>query len=338
MDVVTGAVSAMVSTTYPVDHYEILGVAASASDEEIRQRYRFLALAFHPDRYQRNPEHHHLAEQQIKRINEAYRVLSDPQQRAAFDHLRRTSGNERGQMRSSTAVYAQSLQEMARSTQRLHQIEQELLSTRERLEQSEQTNALLNHRLAELEQLRSSERTLFDAEQRTLRQQVEQMAREQIESERTLRSKLERAERKIHRLEQDIERKNELIERLKHAKAEWDASSQSRIEQLTQRVERLRAELEEREQQLAEAVGGRQRLQQQMSQEQHSALHVAQRYSTALSISETEAARLQIELDAMTAAQQRSRTIMRLWQVAAVIGIINTAILLAIALNWLSGG
>ena len=328
----------MASTAYPVDHYEILGVTASASDEEIRRRYRFLALAFHPDRYQRNPEHHHLAEQQIKRINEAYRILSDPQLRAAFDQTRRTSSHEYSHARSSTAVYAQSLQEMARSTQRLNQIEQELLTTRARLEQSEQANALLNSRLAELDQLRTAERTTFETEQRTLRQQVEQMAREQTESERTLRGKLERAERKSQRLEQDIERKNELIERLKHAKAEWDTSSQNRVDQLTQRVERLRAELEDRDQQLAEAIGGRQRIQQQMSQEQHSALHAAQRYSTALSISETEAARLQIELDALTATQQRSRAIMRLWQIAAVIGIVNTAILLVIALNWLSGG
>ncbi len=328
----------MASTAYPVDHYEILGVASTASDEEIRRRYRFLALAFHPDRYQRNPEHHHLAEQQIKRINEAYRVLSDPQLRATFDSARRTPAHEYNQVRSSTAVYAQSLQEMARSSQRLTQVEQELLATRARLEQSEQANALLNSRLAELDQLRSAERTTFEAEQRTLRHQVEQMAREQTDAERTLRAKLERAERKIQRLEQEIERKNELVERLKHAKAEWEASSQSRIDQLTQRIERLRAELEERDQELAEAIGGRQRLQQQISQEQHSAQHTAQRYSTALSISETEAARLQIELDALNATHQRSRAIMRLWQIAAVIGIVNTAILLVIALNWLSGG
>jgi len=328
----------MVSAVYPVDHYEILGVAASASDDEIRRRYRFLALAFHPDRYQRNPEHHHLAEQQIKRINEAYRVLSDPQLRAAFDHTRRIPVADHSYTRSSTAVYAQSLQEMARSTQRLHQIEQELLATRAQLERSEQANTLLNSRLAELEQLRSGERTTFDAQQRALRQQVEQMAREQVESERMLRSKLERAERKIQRLEQDVERKNELVERLKHAKAAWDVSSQNRVDQLGQRIERLRAELAEREQQLAEAVGGHQRLQQQVSQEQHSARHAALHYSTALSASETEAARLQIELDALAAAQQRSRTIMRLWQIAAVIGIVNTAILLVIALNWLNRG
>lgn len=323
---------------HPVDHYEVLGVAASASDEEIRRRYRFLALAFHPDRYQRNPEHHHLAEQQIKRINEAYRVLSDPQLRSAFDSARRAGVNEFDSRRTSTAVYAQSLQEMARSSQRLHQIEQELLVARERLERSEQANALLNSRLAELERLRSSERTAFDAEQRVLRQQIEQMVRERSELERTLRSKLERAERKAQRLGEDVERKNKLVEQLKHAKAEWDASSQSRFDQLNQRIERLRAELAEREQQLVEAIGVRQHLQQQIAQEQHNAQHAAQRYSTALSSSETEAARLQIELDAMTAVQQRSRTIMRLWQVAAVIGIINTAILLVIALNWLSGG
>lgn len=61
----------MATSTQQVDHYEVLGVSTLATEDEIRQRYRFLALAFHPDRHQRNSEHHHLAEQQIKRINEA---------------------------------------------------------------------------------------------------------------------------------------------------------------------------------------------------------------------------------------------------------------------------
>ncbi len=329
----------MAQATQSLDHYEILGVAPSANDEEIRRRYRFLALAFHPDRFTRNSEHHGLAEQQIKRINEAYRVLSDAQMRAAFDNERRLlAGSEANLLRSSASVYAKSLQEMALSSHRLHQVEQELLSARERLERSEHLNATLQARLAELEQLRSGERTTFDAEQKTLRHQIEQMARQQAETERTLRTKYDRAQRKIERLEQDAERKNDLIERLKHAKDDWETSSQNRVDLLNQRIERLRAEIEDRDQRLAEAIGGRQHLQQQISHEQHAAKHVAQRYSSALSISETEAARLQIELDALAATQQRSRTITRLWQTAAVIGLINTGILLALAVQWLSGG
>jgi curved DNA-binding protein CbpA len=329
----------MALSTQPVDHYEILGVVSSASDEEIRRRYRFLALAFHPDRYARNSEHHVLAEQQIKRVNEAYRILSDSQMRAAFDNERRLSaGSDASHLRSPASVYAKSLQEMALSSHRLHQVEQELQTARERLERSEQTNATLHNRLAELEQLRSSERTTFDAEQKLLRHQIEQMARQQTESERALRTKYERAIRKVERLEQDAERKNELLERLKHAKDEWETSSQNRVDLLNQRIERLRAEVEDRDQRLAEAIGGRQRLQQQISHEQHSVKHAVQRYSSALSDSETEAARLQIELDALATTQQRSRTITRLWQIAAVIGLINTGILLALAVQWLSGG
>lgn len=329
----------MALSAQSVDHYKILGIASSASEEEIRRRYRFLALAFHPDRFARNSEHHGLAEQQIKRVNEAYRILSDPQMRAAFDSERRLSlSSDASHLRSSASVYAKSLQEMALSSHRLHQVEQELLTARERLERSEKTSATLQSRLAELEQLRSSERTTFDAEQKLLRYQLEQMTRQQTEAERTLRTKYERALRKIERLEQDAERKNDLIERLKHAKDEWETSSQGRVDLLNQRIERLRAEIEERDQRLAEAVGGRQRLQQQISHEQHSAKHVAQRYSSALSVSETEAARLQIELDALATTQQRSRTITRLWQTAAVIGLINTGILLALAIQWLSGG
>lgn len=70
------------------DHYETLGISGSASAEEIRQRYRFLAQAYHPDKFP-DPGHKEEAESAFKKVQEAYRVLSDPRQRAVYDLTRR---------------------------------------------------------------------------------------------------------------------------------------------------------------------------------------------------------------------------------------------------------
>lgn len=70
------------------DLYEILGVKPEASMDEIRERYRFLAMAYHPDRFP-NTTMRQNAEAEMKRINEAYAVLSHPQKRAEYDRNRK---------------------------------------------------------------------------------------------------------------------------------------------------------------------------------------------------------------------------------------------------------
>ncbi|GBD11058.1 Chaperone protein DnaJ [bacterium HR23] len=62
------------------DYYEVLGVPRDATEEEIRKAFRRLALEWHPDR-NKDPQ----AAERFKEINEAYQVLSDPQQRALYD-------------------------------------------------------------------------------------------------------------------------------------------------------------------------------------------------------------------------------------------------------------
>jgi curved DNA-binding protein CbpA len=329
----------MAASTQQVDHYEVLGISALATEDEIRRRYRFLALAFHPDRHQRNAEHHHLAEQQIKRINEAYRVLSDPHLRAAFDASRQigVSGEAFG-ARAGASIYAQSLQDMARASQRLAQVEQELAKSRAHLEQQERDSADLSARLGELAQVHAAERAAFESERKTLLRQIEDLTQSTNAAESTLRIQLDQAERKIERLQQEVMRKTALLDQLNAAKTAWESSSQSRFDALNQRVTRLRDDLETRNHELAAAIASNQALQEQLTQEQRSVRQTLQSYSGALNVSETEAARLQIELDSFTAAQRRSRTITRLWQVAAIIGIANTLILLVIVLQWLRGG
>jgi DnaJ-class molecular chaperone len=67
------------------DYYTILGVAAEATEDEIRRAYRRLALRWHPDRNAGDPA----ASERFKEISEAYAVLIDPAKRRDYDRLRR---------------------------------------------------------------------------------------------------------------------------------------------------------------------------------------------------------------------------------------------------------
>ena len=64
-----------------IDFYELLEVERSADDKTIKSSFRRLAMRFHPDK---NPGDES-AEARFKQINAAYAVLSDPQNRAAYD-------------------------------------------------------------------------------------------------------------------------------------------------------------------------------------------------------------------------------------------------------------
>ena len=66
------------------NYYEILDVPSRASQHEIKDRYRFLANAYHPDKFS-TPAHKAQAEARFKKINEAYQVLSVPAKRAEYD-------------------------------------------------------------------------------------------------------------------------------------------------------------------------------------------------------------------------------------------------------------
>ena len=63
------------------DPYQTLGLAKTATDEEIRKAYRKLAKEHHPDLNPGNKQ----AEARFKEISAAYTVLSDPEKRRAFD-------------------------------------------------------------------------------------------------------------------------------------------------------------------------------------------------------------------------------------------------------------
>ncbi|HEY7319081.1 MAG TPA: molecular chaperone DnaJ [Candidatus Binatia bacterium] len=80
----------MEATQQKRDYYEVLGVERAATQEQIKQAYRQLALQWHPDR---NPTAE--APDKFKEIAEAYAVLSDKTKRNAYDTMGHAGVSER---------------------------------------------------------------------------------------------------------------------------------------------------------------------------------------------------------------------------------------------------
>lgn len=98
-------------------HYETLEVEETASQTEIKRAYRRLAKQFHPDSQTAIASHNRIA-----RLNSAYEVLGDPQQRVMYDRQRQ--GLARGDAASSAHQRTQrtaDLQNLYRQQRQAHQ-------------------------------------------------------------------------------------------------------------------------------------------------------------------------------------------------------------------------
>jgi curved DNA-binding protein CbpA len=65
-----------------INLYQILDVSPNSTHDEIKANFRRKALQFHPDRNVSNP----WAEEQFKKVAEAYKILGDEQKRQTYDH------------------------------------------------------------------------------------------------------------------------------------------------------------------------------------------------------------------------------------------------------------
>ena len=67
------------SSNQAVDYYETLQISPNAEPETVHRVFRLLAQRFHPDNTETGNEGN------FRLLNDAYRVLSDPEQRARYD-------------------------------------------------------------------------------------------------------------------------------------------------------------------------------------------------------------------------------------------------------------
>jgi curved DNA-binding protein CbpA len=175
------------------DHYKILEVPPDASLDEIKKQRRFLAQAWHPDKFA-NPDHKRLAEEKIKEINEAYEVLSDPKKRKDYDARRQAESVEEEHRHEEQRRYrARAEEERQRQEQRKHEeaeaAQRRASEERQRREQAEQ--AQRDRTKLEEERQRAQRET---EKRRRAEAELEEVRRRAEEAEQRERAALERTE------------------------------------------------------------------------------------------------------------------------------------------------
>ena len=74
-------------------HYEVLNINQDSKFQEIKKAYRRLSMQWHPDK---NPDNSKEAEEKIKKINKAYEILSDENNRIEYDEKINSQNRQNG--------------------------------------------------------------------------------------------------------------------------------------------------------------------------------------------------------------------------------------------------
>lgn len=314
------------------NYYDILGVRPTATTEEIRRRYKFLVIAFHPDRFLRTPEHHALAEQRIKQVNEAYRVLSDSQARTQYDLLRLSTLSGSSSALNVQPYLLRLQQEIADAQARTAQLEQELGALRTRLDTASEEKAAAAQAQVEREDRHQQERKALEGEIERLTRQLEQLARERAALDGQLQEQQRRASKRTTQLAQELAHQERLVENLAATKAEWEKSNQSRYDLLTQQVRRLQDDIKQRDALLAQQRLVQRGLEERLANAEHEGRLATQALSAALRSKQQELEAFIADSQHSAEAQLHAQKGVRLWQIVAVIAILNTLILLGLLL------
>ena len=76
-----------------MNYYQILGVSAASSNQEIKQQYRKLTLEFHSDKNSKDTT------EKFKQISLAYEILGDSIKRQSYDNHQIEQGQEQERQR-----------------------------------------------------------------------------------------------------------------------------------------------------------------------------------------------------------------------------------------------
>ena len=117
------------------NYYEILDLSLDASPQTIKEQYRFMLHAWHPDKFP-NPQQKIRAEERTKNINEAYEVLSDPQKRSHYNEflLKQIKQSQSAEARGQHADAQESLDPEQRRAEYVRQRQYEAAVERQRVE------------------------------------------------------------------------------------------------------------------------------------------------------------------------------------------------------------
>jgi hypothetical protein len=123
-----------------------------------------------------------------------------------------------------------------------------------------------------------------------------------------------------------------LVENLAATKAEWERSNQSRFDLLTQQVRKLQEDVRRRDATLAQQRQVQRGLEERLATVEHESRTAAQSLASSLRAKQLEAETLLADSKHAGEAQVHERKSVRLWQLVAVIAILNTLLLLGLLL------